>query len=170
MSLKEDVDNPRSKFYAAKKLKKAAKWAKHLEFLCNSTADERTKIEAESYHDWFIGNIMLDKGDYTGAVQKLTRAMYVLLPSSCLTPSFRTVYTELGKVGTVKQQDLCRERVSEIEPTIRFCNFNLGQSTTDTDLAKKMLLETETTHHTQDMLKSKLDVRIHCLLLLLTTM
>lgn len=75
MSLKEDVDNPRSKFYAAKKLIKAAKWAKHLNLLCASTSDERTKIEAESYYDWLSGNILLDKGDYAGAVQKLTRAM-----------------------------------------------------------------------------------------------
>jgi hypothetical protein len=75
MALKENVDNPRSKFYAAHKLAKAAKWAGHLEHLCNCTADERTKIEAGSYHDWLLGNILLDKGDYAGAVQKLTRAM-----------------------------------------------------------------------------------------------
>lgn len=79
MALKEDVDNPRSKFYAAKRLAKAAKWAQLLETLCNATTDERTKIEAVSYHDWLVGNIMLDKGDYAGAVQKLTRSMYVIL-------------------------------------------------------------------------------------------
>lgn len=59
----------------------------------------------------------------------------------------------------MKQQELCKERVSEIEPTIRFCNFNLGQSGNDTEMVKKILLETEATH-AQDMLKSKLDVRI----------
>jgi len=141
MSLKEDVDNPRSKFYASRKLAKAAKWSNHLVTLCNATADERTKVEAESYCGWLTGNIMLDRGDYRGAIQKLTPAM--------------TVYSELGKVGTLKQQELCRDRVSEIEPTIRFCKYNLDQST-DPDLVKKILHETEATH-TQDMLKSKLD-------------
>jgi hypothetical protein len=60
-------------------------------------------------------------------------------------------------VGTVKQQELCKDRVSEIEPTIRFCNFNLGQAS-DPETVKKILLETEASH-VQDMLKSKLDVR-----------
>ena len=77
MLLKEDVDNYRAKFHASRRLTKGAKWAKKLVALCNVVADERTKLEAESYSAWFNGNVLLEKSDWKGAQELLVKAKYV---------------------------------------------------------------------------------------------
>ncbi|KAK1294773.1 hypothetical protein QJS10_CPA16g01235 [Acorus calamus] len=44
----------------------------------------------------------------------------------------RAVYEELGKYGSVENQVLCRERVEELEPSIRYCLHKIGQSSIQT--------------------------------------
>ena len=39
-----------------------------------------------------------------------------------------TVYEQLGKVGEVANQVLCRQRVDEMEPNIRYCNYKMGKT------------------------------------------
>lgn len=44
------------------------------------------------------------------------------MPSSC-----RDVYEKLGKIGDTENQILCRERVEELEPSIRYCLHKVGE-------------------------------------------
>ncbi|XP_028073203.1 signal recognition particle subunit SRP68-like [Camellia sinensis] len=44
----------------------------------------------------------------------------------------RAVYEELGKYGDLENQVLCRERVEELEPSIRYCLHKLGESNLQT--------------------------------------
>lgn len=45
---------------------------------------------------------------------------------------FRAVYEELGKYGDLENQVLCRERVEELEPSIRYCLHKIGESNLQT--------------------------------------
>jgi len=47
MELKNDSDNARTRFHAARRYGKAAKWGHLLVKLCNTTCDKRTKLEAK---------------------------------------------------------------------------------------------------------------------------
>ncbi|OWM65522.1 hypothetical protein CDL15_Pgr009112 [Punica granatum] len=46
--------------------------------------------------------------------------------------SARAVYEELGKYGDLENQVLCRERVEELEPSIRYCLHKIGESNLQT--------------------------------------
>lgn len=71
---------------------------------------------------------------------------------------FRAVYEELGKVGDLENQVLCRERVEELEPSIRYCLHKIGKS----DLQASELLHIgEMEGPALDLFKAKLEV---CLL------
>lgn len=75
MALKESTE-PRAKFHSNRRLGKAAKWSLHLLNLCNAKADERTKLEAESYHALFVGNILVEKENWKSAHEYLMKAKY----------------------------------------------------------------------------------------------
>jgi signal recognition particle subunit SRP68 len=38
----------------------------------------------------------------------------------------RSVYEELGKYGDGENQVLCRQRVEELDPSIRYCKHRMG--------------------------------------------
>ncbi|XP_077227713.1 uncharacterized protein LOC143860782 isoform X3 [Tasmannia lanceolata] len=46
--------------------------------------------------------------------------------------SARAVYEELGKYGDIENQVLCRERIEELEPSIRYCLHKVGKSSIQT--------------------------------------
>ncbi|CAK9186902.1 unnamed protein product [Ilex paraguariensis] len=46
--------------------------------------------------------------------------------------SARAVYEELGKYGDLENQQLCRERVQELDPNIRYCLHKIGESNLQT--------------------------------------
>jgi len=48
--------------------------------------------------------------------------------------SIRAVYEELGKYGDVENQVLCRQRVEELDPSIRYCNHRMGDVIKSSDL------------------------------------
>jgi len=112
----ESDAHPRAKFHAKRKLAKSSRWAKHLLFLCNAKADARTVLEAESYSSWLWGNLLLEDEQWRSALEFLVKA--------------KNVYVDLGKTGSNEHQALCQVRVSEIEPTIRYCKYNLSQGGT----------------------------------------
>jgi hypothetical protein len=45
----------------------------------------------------------------------------------CVIARCRTIYDNLSKVGDADTQETFKVRVQEIDPTIRFCNYNLSQ-------------------------------------------
>lgn len=65
----------------------------------------------------------------------------------------------MGKVGAPEHQELCRDRVSEIEPSIRLCNFNISQDLDPATLRKMMAAAEEEANPALSLLRSKLDVR-----------
>lgn len=114
MELKENQENnPRARFHMLRRLKKAVKASNGLVALCAEMADDKTKLEAEAYCCWMTGNLRLEQEDWAPALESFTRA--------------KTIYDHLSKVGDAETQETFKQRVQEIEPTIRFCNYNLSQ-------------------------------------------
>lgn len=82
------------------------------------------------------------------------------LPVRILTVSLfnRAVYEELGKYGDLDNQVLCRERVEELEPSIRYCLHKIGQSNLQ---ASELLQIGDVEGPALDLFKSKLEVGIN---------
>jgi hypothetical protein len=49
------------------------------------------------------------------------------LPSPPATPTRRKLFQELAKVGVAEQQTLCLQMVDEIEPSMRYCNYQISR-------------------------------------------
>lgn len=72
-------------------------------------------------------------------------------------PAHRAVYEELGKYGSIENQVLCRERVEELEPSIRYCLHKVGQSKLQTS---ELLGIGEMEGPALDLFKAKLEVNV----------
>ncbi|KAG6746238.1 hypothetical protein POTOM_050769 [Populus tomentosa] len=68
--------------------------------------------------------------------------------------SSRAVYEELGKYGDLENQVLCRERVEELEPSIRYCRHKIGESNLKTS---ELLQIGEMEGPALDLFKAKLE-------------
>jgi len=138
----EKEDNPRVKFFVVRKFAKAAKHSAELEQLCNKRADNRTILEAQAYSCWMNGNFFLEHEDWAEALEKFVRA--------------KTIYEQLGKKGAYDEEEMYRTKVEEIEPSIRYCNYNLGAHTQEEANALiEMSLKSKGVG--LDLLKAKLD-------------
>jgi signal recognition particle subunit SRP68 len=141
MHLKHEItesDNSRLKYTMMKKLIKAAAHSKQLSDLCTARGDNRTVLEAEAYAAAMAGYLLLEKEDWKEALENFLAAS--------------NIYEELGKLGSVEQQDLFEQQVTEIKPNIRYCKYNLdlqGDGATSADLVQMARGNT--------MLQSKLD-------------
>lgn len=71
-------------------------------------------------------------------------------------PSSRTVYEQLGRVGDVEAQVLCRQRAEEMEPSIRFCRYKMG---TEGGTASLLQISSSQEGPAADLLQTKLQVR-----------
>lgn len=67
----------------------------------------------------------------------------------------RVVYEELGKYGDLDNQVLCRERVEELEPSIRYCLHKIGESNLQ---ASELVHIGEIEGPALDLFKAKLEV------------
>lgn len=65
------------------------------------------------------------------------------------------MYEELGKYGDVETQVLCRERIEELEPSIRYCLHKIGASNVQTS---ELLQIGEMEGPALDLFKAKLEV------------
>ncbi|TKY73709.1 Signal recognition particle subunit SRP68 [Spatholobus suberectus] len=110
-----DGPNARQHIYLIGRLRKAVKWATLFSQLCAVKADSRTSFEAEAYASYMKGSLLFEQD------QNWDMALMHF-------KSARAVYEELGKYGDMDNQILCRERVEELEPSIRYCLHKLGQS------------------------------------------
>ena len=72
----------------------------------------------------------------------------------------RAVYEELGKYGDLDNQVLCRERVEELEPSIRYCLHKIGRSNLQ---ASELLHIGDMEGPALDLFKAKLEVGIYFL-------
>uniref|UniRef100_A0A1D1YCY8 Signal recognition particle subunit SRP68 n=1 Tax=Anthurium amnicola TaxID=1678845 RepID=A0A1D1YCY8_9ARAE len=109
-----DGPNGRQRIYLLGRLRKAVKWATLFAQLCSVKGDRRTSLEAEAYASYMRGTLLfeLDQNWDTALINF---------------KSARDVYEQLGKIGDVENQVLCRERVEELEPSIRYCLHKVGE-------------------------------------------
>ncbi|XP_051147892.1 uncharacterized protein LOC127263019 [Andrographis paniculata] len=110
-----DGPNARQRNYLICRLRKAVKWASLFQELCAVKGDSRTSLEAEAYASYMKGYLLFEQDKHWDVALKCFK-------------SARAVYEELGKYGDLENQVLCRERVEELEPSIRYCLHKIGES------------------------------------------
>ncbi|MBA0821189.1 hypothetical protein Goarm_018060 [Gossypium armourianum] len=136
-----DGPNARQRIYLIGRLRKAVKWADLFSHLCSVKGDSRTSLEAEAYASYMKGNLLFEQDrNWDTALRNFKSA--------------RSVYEELGKYGDVENQVLCRERVEELEPSIRYCLHKIGGSNLQ---ASELLQIGEMEGPASDLFKSKLE-------------
>jgi signal recognition particle subunit SRP68 len=141
MQLKHEItesDSSRLKFSMMSRLQKAAAHSKQLSDLCAARGDDRTILEAQAYAAAMAGYLLLEKEDWKDALENFVAAS--------------SIYEELGKLGSVEQQDLFETQVTDLKPNIRYCKYNLdlqGDGASSADLVQMARGNT--------MLQSKLD-------------
>ncbi|KAG1347994.1 signal recognition particle subunit SRP68 [Cocos nucifera] len=114
-----DGPNGRQRIYLLGRLRKAVKWAILFSQLCAVKGDSRTSLEAEAYASYMKGTLLFEQDkNWETALMNFKNA--------------RAVYEELGKYGDIENQVLCRERVEELEPSIRYCLHKVGESSLQT--------------------------------------
>ncbi|EPS71806.1 hypothetical protein M569_02946 [Genlisea aurea] len=111
--------NARQRSYLICRLRKAVKWASLFQELCSIKGDSRTSLEAEAYASHMKGCLLFEQDRQWDVALKCFK-------------SARAVYEELGKYGDLDNQVLCRERVEELEPSIRYCLHKIGESNLET--------------------------------------
>ncbi|GER45536.1 signal recognition particle subunit SRP68 [Striga asiatica] len=114
-----DGPNARQRGYLIGRLRKAVKWASMFQELCAIKGDSRTSLEAEAYASYMKGSLLFEQDQHWDVALKCFK-------------SARAVYEELGKYGDLENQVLCRERVEELEPSIRYCLHKIGESNLQT--------------------------------------
>ena len=107
----------RPRFHLLSRLNKAAKWSAALSSLCAKRGDERTALEAEAYSGFMHGNMHLEREQWASALTHLKKT--------------RTLLTELSKVSMADQVHLYKTVCEEVEPSIRFCAYNLKRAGED---------------------------------------
>ncbi|KAK3006026.1 hypothetical protein RJ639_016108 [Escallonia herrerae] len=110
-----DGPTARQRNYLIGRLRKAVKWATLFAELCAIKGDSRTSLEAEAYASYMKGSLLFEQDQNWDIALKSFK-------------SARAVYEELGKYGDLENQVLCRERVEELEPSIRYCLHKIGES------------------------------------------
>ncbi|KAI6690940.1 hypothetical protein NL676_027768 [Syzygium grande] len=114
-----DGPNSRQRIHLIGRLRKAVKWATLFSQLCSLKGDSRTSLEAEAYASYMKANLLFEQDrSWDTALMNFKSA--------------RAVYEELGKYGDLENQVLCRERVEELEPSIRYCLHKIGESNLQT--------------------------------------
>ncbi|XP_010908216.1 uncharacterized protein [Elaeis guineensis] len=114
-----DGPNGRQQIHLLGRLRKAVKWAILFSQLCAVKGDSRTSLEAEAYASYMKGTLLFEQDkNWETALMNFKNA--------------RAVYEELGKYGDIENQVLCRERVEELEPSIRYCLHKVGESSLQT--------------------------------------
>lgn len=148
MDLRSTEKQGREVHLMMRKLRKAVTYGSMFEKLCAETADDRTALEAEAYSAWLAGSEHLEREQWESALDKFTRC--------------RTVYDELSKVSEADEAKVFLRRIDEIDPSIRYCQYNLAKLAGDAGgrESNNILLQMQQSSAsgaTSDILKAKLD-------------
>ncbi|KAL3877845.1 hypothetical protein ACJMK2_035489 [Sinanodonta woodiana] len=124
MQLKTEANTePRKKFHMISRLRKAAQHASELHNLCESDrCDAQTKLESQAYLAFIKGSVAFELENWKIAIESYSNA--------------KTIYEKLASAFTEDLQSLYLQRVSEIEPNIRYCAYNIGDESAIKDLIK----------------------------------
>ena len=123
MQLKFEANaDPRKKFHMINRLRKARKYSDQLDSLCSETAkvDARTKLEAKAYNCWLTGTLYFETSRWAEAQAMLNQA--------------KTIYDSLTQAVGEEEGALFRQKMDEITPSLRYCAYNIGDSSAREDL------------------------------------
>ncbi|XP_067860481.1 signal recognition particle subunit SRP68 [Heptranchias perlo] len=127
MQLKQEANTePRKRFHLFSRLRKAVKHAEELERLCESNrVDAKTKLEAQAYTAYLTGMLSFELQEWKGAMKALHKC--------------KTIYEKLASAFTDEQAVLYHQRVEEISPNIRYCDYNIGDQSAMKELMQMRL-------------------------------
>jgi len=115
MALKRDTNAKvaRPHYRLLNRLRKAAAWSDSLSRLCVARGDARTVLEAEAYSGFMHGNLRLECEKWSEALEQLriTRNIASKLQSMSIPEEAHT--------------HMFKQVAEEVEPSIRFCSYNL---------------------------------------------
>ncbi|XP_053987144.1 signal recognition particle subunit SRP68-like [Hylaeus volcanicus] len=122
MQLRQESNTePRKKFHLISRLRKAATYSLQLqELIENVNCNARTKLEAQAYVAWVHGSLHFELQLWKKAVENLKKA--------------QVVYGKLASALPESEQIIYNARVEELAPSLRYCAYNIGDTTAIDDL------------------------------------
>ena len=75
-------------------------------------ADERTILEAHAYRTWMGAQLDMEREEWQAAFEQLTVA--------------HKVCSELGKMGTIAEQDFFLHKAEDLEQSLRYCSHHIA--------------------------------------------
>jgi len=146
MQLKQEANSePRKRFHLMERLRKAVKHAAELAAFGDALGDARTKLETQAYHAWMNGTLCFELEHWENALQSFNRA--------------KTIYKRLAEAFSEEIKAVYVQKVDEIEPSIRYCAYNIGEETSIEDLLT-MRMAAGGGMGGEDLLAAKLDALI----------
>uniref|UniRef100_A0A182U418 Signal recognition particle subunit SRP68 n=1 Tax=Anopheles melas TaxID=34690 RepID=A0A182U418_9DIPT len=122
MQLRQESNTePRKRFHLIEKLRKSCVYALQLQDLCASDrCDARTKLEAEAYSAWIHGSLHFELALWQSAAENLKKA--------------QVIYENLAQAMPEEEQTVYRAKVEELQPSLRYCAYNVGENASVNDL------------------------------------
>lgn len=107
----------RKKYHSIRKFRKSLTYSSNLESLCNdepNQCDLRSKLESQAYNAYLHGmfNFEIEQWSKSSEYLKKTQAIYSKL---------------INILDDSENQDIYRQRIDELKPTLRYCAFNLNE-------------------------------------------
>ncbi|KAK9844951.1 hypothetical protein WJX74_009011 [Apatococcus lobatus] len=110
----ETKPNASKRAHAIRRLTKAARSAGQLASLAAQRGTDRTALEAHVYAAYMTGLALQEKQtDWPAALDAFTRA--------------RKLTEQLALVGAYEEQSACRQWAEDIQPAVRFCQYQLDR-------------------------------------------
>ena len=103
----------RARFVSTKKLRRAIEWAGKLRDICKDRSDGITELEGQAYQLYLQGSCDFERQQWAQAQSKLI---------AC-----REILGDVGKVSDSMSERAVKEKVDQIEQTIKFCNFKMSK-------------------------------------------
>jgi hypothetical protein len=117
MDLKNQIEQDmetKKRHQLIRRLSKAVAHTGELVQLTSSRCDARSNLEAEAYGAWMAGTLLLEKeSDWEGALTSFLRSKQLL--------------EGLFQVGDFEQRSTCRHFLDQVEPAVRFCEYQIGR-------------------------------------------
>eukprot|EP00357_Protocruzia_adherens_P032037 CAMPEP_0115007186 /NCGR_PEP_ID=MMETSP0216-20121206/21006_1 /TAXON_ID=223996 /ORGANISM="Protocruzia adherens, Strain Boccale" /LENGTH=602 /DNA_ID=CAMNT_0002374033 /DNA_START=30 /DNA_END=1838 /DNA_ORIENTATION=- len=110
-------DNHRLKFHIKRRMSKACQAAENLYKMCQDCANKRTLLESEGYFHWMQGNLASEEGKWEEALAKFEQS--------------KAIFGELAKITDSLDSIVFSEKIEQIEPFIRYCQYNFHGSFAD---------------------------------------
>jgi signal recognition particle subunit SRP68 len=123
MQLKQEANTePRKKFHLLNRLRKAIKFANELDKLAQlNVCDARTKLEVQGYTSLINGQYFFEKEEWEKSLShyNVAKRIYEKLSAALAGDDSQIYYSQ---------------KVDEIVPNIRYCNYNLGDESARKEL------------------------------------